>query len=41
MNLKELLIMGVTTFMAGCNTAVDIEQQVDELYDQFMKGQVK
>ena len=24
--------MGVTTFMAGCNTAVDIEQQVDELY---------
>jgi beta-glucosidase len=30
--LKGLLIIGVTAFMVGCNTAVDIEQQVDELY---------
>jgi len=27
--------MGVTTFMVGCNTAVDIEQQVDELYNKM------
>ena len=32
MKLKGLLIMSVTTLLAGCNTAVDIEQQVDELY---------
>ena len=30
--LKGLLIMSVTALMAGCNTAVDIEQQVNELY---------
>ena len=32
MKLKGLLIMSVTTLLAGCNTAVDIEKQVDELY---------
>ena len=32
MKKKKLLMMCVTTLMAGCNTAVDIEQQVDELY---------
>jgi len=30
--LKGLLIMSVTALMSGCNTAVDIEQQVNELY---------
>ena len=24
--------MGVTAFMTGCNSAVDMEQQIDELY---------
>ena len=27
--------MGVTTFMTGCNSVVDIEQQVDELYNKM------
>ncbi|MBQ6659518.1 MAG: glycoside hydrolase family 3 C-terminal domain-containing protein [Prevotella sp.] len=30
--LKGLLIMSVTALMAGCNTALDIEKQVNELY---------
>ena len=28
----KFIIMSVTALMTGCNTAVDIEQQVDELY---------
>ena len=34
MKLKGFL-MSVTTLLAGCNTAVDIEQQVDELYGKM------
>ena len=32
--MKKLMI-GMTAILAGCNTAVDIEQQVDELYDRM------
>jgi beta-glucosidase len=32
--MKKLLI-GMTAFLAGCNTTVDTEQQVDELYDRM------
>ena len=34
-NLKGLVLLCVTALLAGCNTAVDIEQQVDELYGKM------
>ena len=33
--LKGLLIMSVVALVTGCNTAVDIEQQIDELYQKM------
>ena len=33
--LKGLLIMSVAALTTGCNTAVDIEQQIDELYQKM------
>ena len=30
--MKKLKMICMATILAGCNTAVDIEQQVDELY---------
>ena len=32
MKLKGLKMICMTALLAGCNSAVDIEQQVDELY---------
>ena len=34
-NLKGFILLCVTTLVAGCNSAVDIEQQVDELYGKM------
>ena len=34
-NLKGFILLCVTALVAGCNTAVDIEQQVDELYGKM------
>ena len=34
-NLKGFILLCVTALVAGCNSAVDIEQQVDELYGKM------
>ena len=33
--MKKSLIIGMMAMLAGCNTAVDVEQQIDELYGKM------
>ena len=33
--MKKSLIIGIMSMLAGCNTAVDVEQQIDELYGKM------
>ena len=33
--MKKSLIIGMSVLLASCNTAVDVEQQVDELYGKM------
>ncbi|MDE6648234.1 MAG: beta-glucosidase, partial [Prevotella sp.] len=33
--MKKILTVCMTALLAGCNTAVDVEQQVDELYGRM------
>ena len=33
--MKKSLIIGMMSMLAGCNTAVDVEQQIDELYGKM------
>ena len=39
--MKKTLMIGIATLFAGCNTSIDLEQQVNELYDNMSpKGRV-
>ena len=39
--MKKTLMIGIAVLLAGCNTSVDLEQQVDELYEQMSpKGRI-
>jgi len=35
--MRKVLMMCMTALMVGCNTAADVEQQVDELYSKMSK----
>ena len=32
---KSIISMGLTTLLAGCQAAPDMEQQIDELYGKY------
>ena len=39
--IKKTILISMAVLLAGCNTSVDLEQQVDELYEQMSpKGRI-